>query len=78
LLFLCLKTRVRLRFCLHQKSFSSSPFGFLKQITPFKIFSDSEIMEMERVHEFPHTHMDRRPRKRARLGWDVLPQATKV
>ncbi|XP_058763206.1 serine/threonine-protein kinase AFC2-like isoform X1 [Vicia villosa] len=28
-------------------------------------------MEMERVFEFPHTHMDRRPRKRARLGWDV-------
>ncbi|CAN8274012.1 unnamed protein product [Cochlearia groenlandica] len=35
-------------------------------------------MEMERVHEFPHTHMDRRPRKRARLGWDVLPSATKA
>ncbi|CAH8275469.1 unnamed protein product [Arabidopsis lyrata] len=35
-------------------------------------------MEMERVHEFPHTNMDRRPRKRARLGWDVLPQATKA
>ncbi|CAI8609833.1 unnamed protein product [Vicia faba] len=28
-------------------------------------------MEMERVFEFPHTHMDRRPRKRARLGWDA-------
>ncbi|TKY55278.1 Serine/threonine-protein kinase AFC2 [Spatholobus suberectus] len=28
-------------------------------------------MEMERVFEFPHTHMDRRPRKRARLGWDI-------
>ncbi|WJX94413.1 Serine/threonine-protein kinase afc2, variant 2 [Trifolium repens] len=28
-------------------------------------------MEMERVFEFPHSHMDRRPRKRARLGWDV-------
>lgn len=35
-------------------------------------------MEMERVTEFPHTHMDRRPAKRARLGWDVLPQAPKV
>ncbi|RID78681.1 hypothetical protein BRARA_A01477 [Brassica rapa] len=35
-------------------------------------------MEMERVHEFPHTHMDRRPRKRARLGWDVLPTAPKA
>ncbi|KAK9926777.1 hypothetical protein M0R45_023990 [Rubus argutus] len=34
-------------------------------------------MEMERVVEFPHTHMDRRPRKRARLGWDV-PQAPKA
>ncbi|XP_021634411.1 serine/threonine-protein kinase AFC2 isoform X3 [Manihot esculenta] len=34
-------------------------------------------MEMERITEFPHTHMDRRPRKRARLGWDVpqLPKA---
>ncbi|KAK7389143.1 hypothetical protein VNO78_23976 [Psophocarpus tetragonolobus] len=28
-------------------------------------------METERVFEFPHTHMDRRPRKRARLGWDI-------
>ncbi|KAH1248854.1 Serine/threonine-protein kinase AFC2 [Glycine max] len=28
-------------------------------------------MEMERVFEFPHTYMDRRPRKRARLGWDI-------
>ncbi|KAF1875832.1 hypothetical protein Lal_00006462 [Lupinus albus] len=28
-------------------------------------------MEMERVFEFPHTHMDRRPRKRPRLGWDI-------
>ncbi|KAL2321744.1 hypothetical protein Fmac_026123 [Flemingia macrophylla] len=33
-------------------------------------------MEMERVFEFPHTHMDRRPRKRARLGWDI-PEAPK-
>ncbi|KAF5957471.1 hypothetical protein HYC85_004696 [Camellia sinensis] len=35
-------------------------------------------MEMERVIEFPHTHMDRRPRKRPRLGWDVAPQALKA
>ncbi|PSS13622.1 Serine/threonine-protein kinase [Actinidia chinensis var. chinensis] len=28
-------------------------------------------MEMEYVTEFPHSHMDRRPRKRPRLGWDV-------
>ena len=28
--------------------------------------------------EFPHTHMDRRPRKRQRLGWDVAPQTLKV
>ncbi|KAI4336238.1 hypothetical protein L6164_014787 [Bauhinia variegata] len=34
-------------------------------------------MEMERVFEFPHTHMDRRPRKRARLGWDI-PEAPKA
>ncbi|KAL8141991.1 hypothetical protein V2J09_015023 [Rumex salicifolius] len=32
-------------------------------------------METERITEFPHTHMDRRPRKRARMGWDVAPQA---
>ncbi|PSR96728.1 Serine/threonine-protein kinase, partial [Actinidia chinensis var. chinensis] len=35
-------------------------------------------MEMERVIEFPHTHMDRRPRKRQRLGWDVAPQTLKA
>ncbi|CAL5406353.1 unnamed protein product [Camellia sinensis] len=35
-------------------------------------------MEMERVIEFPHAHMDRRPRKRLRLGWDVAPQALKI
>ncbi|WVZ09839.1 hypothetical protein V8G54_014369 [Vigna mungo] len=34
-------------------------------------------MEMERVFEFPHSHMDRRPRKRARLGWDI-PEVPKV
>ncbi|KAK6920614.1 Protein kinase domain [Dillenia turbinata] len=34
-------------------------------------------MEMERVTEFPHTLMDRRPRKRPRLAWDVLPQRPK-
>ncbi|XP_020212302.1 serine/threonine-protein kinase AFC2 isoform X1 [Cajanus cajan] len=28
-------------------------------------------MEMERIVEFPHTYMDRPPRKRARLGWDI-------
>ncbi|KAF5947477.1 hypothetical protein HYC85_013434 [Camellia sinensis] len=33
---------------------------------------------MERVIEFPHAHMDRRPRKRPRLGWDVAPQALKI
>ncbi|PPS08077.1 hypothetical protein GOBAR_AA12568 [Gossypium barbadense] len=37
-------------------------------------------MEMERVTGFPHTHMDRRPRKRPRLGWDVtqLPPLAQV
>ncbi|CAO2840555.1 unnamed protein product [Amaranthus hypochondriacus] len=35
-------------------------------------------MEMERVTEFPLTHLDRRPRKRPRLGWDVAPQTPKV
>ncbi|KAF8408333.1 hypothetical protein HHK36_007482 [Tetracentron sinense] len=34
-------------------------------------------MEMECLTEFPHTHMDRRPRKRPRLAWDV-PQAPKA
>ena len=34
-------------------------------------------MEMERVFEFPHTHIDRRPRKRPRLGWDN-PESPKV
>ncbi|CAO2824532.1 unnamed protein product [Amaranthus hypochondriacus] len=31
-------------------------------------------MEMERVTEFPLTHLDRRPRKRPRLCWDVAPE----
>ncbi|KAL5718035.1 dual-specificity kinase [Ranunculus cassubicifolius] len=37
-------------------------------------------MEMvECQTEFPHTHMDRRPRKRPRLAcWDVLPQQSKA
>ncbi|XP_047316851.1 serine/threonine-protein kinase AFC2 isoform X1 [Impatiens glandulifera] len=35
-------------------------------------------MEMERVTEFPHAHMDRRPRKRPRLGWDVAPLPSKA
>nr|DAD30760.1 TPA_asm: hypothetical protein HUJ06_009611 [Nelumbo nucifera] len=34
-------------------------------------------MEMEFLTEFPHTHMDRRPRKRPKLAWDV-PQMPKV
>ncbi|CAN6585451.1 unnamed protein product [Malus baccata var. baccata] len=34
-------------------------------------------METERVTEFPFAYLDRRPRKRARLGWDV-PQAPKA
>ncbi|CAJ1943741.1 unnamed protein product [Sphenostylis stenocarpa] len=36
-----------------------------------EVFVVFRIMEMERVFEFPHSHMDRRPRKRARLGWDI-------
>ncbi|KAJ6809320.1 serine/threonine-protein kinase AFC2 isoform X1 [Iris pallida] len=35
-------------------------------------------MEMECATEFPHTRMDRRPRKRPRLGWDVVPQNPKA
>ncbi|KAG5618048.1 hypothetical protein H5410_017872 [Solanum commersonii] len=34
-------------------------------------------METERVTGFPLTNLDRRPRKRARLGWDVLPEPPK-
>ena len=29
------------------------------------------------MFEFPHIHLDRRPRKRARLGWDI-PEAPKA
>ncbi|GMQ09016.1 hypothetical protein CsSME_00052520 [Camellia sinensis var. sinensis] len=35
-------------------------------------------MEMERMIEFSHAYMDRRPRTRPRLGWDVASQALKV
>ncbi|GMP46649.1 hypothetical protein CsSME_00014712 [Camellia sinensis var. sinensis] len=35
-------------------------------------------MEMERMIEFSHAYMDRRPRTRPRLGWDVAPQALKI
>ncbi|KAM3381192.1 serine/threonine-protein kinase AFC2 isoform X1 [Capsicum galapagoense] len=35
-------------------------------------------METERVTGFPLTNLDRRPRKRARLGWDVLPEPPKA
>ena len=48
---------------------------------PLYLFHSSEPdspMEMERVTEFPHTHLDRRPRKRPRLGWDVAPQFPQV
>ncbi|KAM3706202.1 hypothetical protein ACB098_03G135600 [Castanea mollissima] len=36
-------------------------------------------MEMDYVSEFPHSHMDRRPRKRPRLAWDLAqPQTNKA
>ncbi|KAL5998608.1 Serine/threonine-protein kinase afc2 [Asimina triloba] len=35
-------------------------------------------MEMECPTLFPHTHMDRRARKRPRLAWDVPPPASKA
>ncbi|XP_031091690.1 serine/threonine-protein kinase AFC2 [Ipomoea triloba] len=35
-------------------------------------------METERVTEFPLPQLDRRPRKRPRLGWDVLPEVPKA
>ncbi|KAI4303819.1 hypothetical protein MLD38_039409 [Melastoma candidum] len=34
-------------------------------------------MEMERLTDFPHSRLDRRPRKRLRLGWDV-PDAPQI
>lgn len=36
------------------------------------------IMEMERVAEFPMSNVDIGPRKRQRLGWDVVHPAPKV
>lgn len=30
-------------------------------------------METQRIIEFPHKNMDKRPRKRPRLTWDVPP-----
>ncbi|KAM7276015.1 hypothetical protein ACFE04_017881 [Oxalis oulophora] len=35
-------------------------------------------METERVTEFPTHHLDRRPRKRQRLGWDAKPIQAQV
>ncbi|KAK7347082.1 hypothetical protein VNO80_21609 [Phaseolus coccineus] len=46
-------------------------FSFILVFLFFEVFVVLRIMEMERVFEFPHSHMDRRPRKRARLGWDI-------
>lgn len=43
-------------------SSSSSSFAWILRFS---------VMEMECMTEFPHTHMDRRPRKRPRLAWDV-------
>ncbi|MCD9643962.1 Dual specificity protein kinase clk3, partial [Datura stramonium] len=33
---------------------------------------------MECVTRFPLTNLDHQPRKRARLGWDVLPKPPKI
>lgn len=30
-------------------------------------------METQRIIEFPHKNMDKRPRKRQRLAWDMPP-----
>lgn len=57
----------------------SKPYLFTWNLLLFPIFSNCfrfsfwfcKIMEMERIVEFPHTYMDRPPRKRARLGWDI-------
>ncbi|CAM8912731.1 unnamed protein product [Rhodiola kirilowii] len=35
-------------------------------------------MEMEFMTDFPHSYIDRRPRKRARLAWDIAPAQPSV
>ncbi|KAL8140812.1 hypothetical protein V2J09_006833 [Rumex salicifolius] len=35
-------------------------------------------METERITDFPHDHMDQRPKKRPRLRWDVAPPFLQV
>ncbi|KAL7214458.1 hypothetical protein ACSBR1_026799 [Camellia fascicularis] len=55
-------------------------FYFTEKIIHAYIYfwqKQNENMEMECVIEFPHTHMDHRPRKRPHLGWDIAPQALK-
>ncbi|KAJ0465045.1 putative dual-specificity kinase [Helianthus annuus] len=37
-----------------------------------KFLREIQIMEMERVTEFPMSNVDIGPRKRQRIGWDVV------
>ncbi|KAK7265616.1 hypothetical protein RJT34_33238 [Clitoria ternatea] len=63
---------------LKQKHYLPKAHSFIFHLNPSPQFFSFEalvvvrIMEMERIFEFPHPHMDRRPRKRARLGWDIV------
>lgn len=64
----------------HIRRFSDAaprPFRVRVSSSISRSFLSFWIMEMELLAEYPHAHMDRRPRKRARLGWDV-PEAPKV
>jgi hypothetical protein len=38
-----------------------------------KLEKNKEKMETQRMIEFPHKNMDKRPRKRPRLTWDMPP-----
>lgn len=38
-----------------------------------KLEKNKGKMETQRIIEFPHKNMDKRPRKRARLTWDIPP-----
>lgn len=38
-----------------------------------KLEKKKEKMETQRIIEFPHKNMDKRPRKRPRLTWDMPP-----
>lgn len=56
-------------------SLQTLEFSLSTETKNFSLSLEFSRMEMERVTELT---MDRRPRKRPRLGWDVLPQAPQV